>query len=175
MTPRNQCTLHSRQPANKPPGLFLQGREDKLAPQTVLASLLPAEQRTPGAGGGHAAEHVVLFMLARPEPPPPPPGALVIHEARYGWAGNIWAPAVCSHSAGCKDVTSILRADAEAAGGQELHMNPHRAPQYCNQVGCLPGGMPHIIRRSVTTRLCHYASTSGRRQRGGRPSPATWR
>ena len=163
MTPRNQCTLHSRQPANKPPGLFLQGREDKLEPQTVLAS------QTVRLG------HVALFMLPRPEPPPPPPGALVIHEARYGWAGNIWAPAVCSHSAGCKDVTSILRADAEAAGGQELHMNPHRAPQYCNQVGCLPGGMPHIIRRSVTTRLCHYASTSGRRQRGGRPSPATWR
>mmetsp|Transcript_1551 Transcript_1551/g.5697 ORF Transcript_1551/g.5697 Transcript_1551/m.5697 type:complete len:501 (-) Transcript_1551:839-2341(-) len=57
------------------------------------------------------------------------PGSLVIHEARYGWARDIWAAAKCSHKAGCKDVTSIVRADVQ---NEELHINPGCAPQFMN-------------------------------------------
>ena len=51
---------------------------------------------------------------------------LNIIEARYGWADNIWAPSSCSHDAGCKDVTSIIRKDAK---NNRLHVNPQRKGQ----------------------------------------------
>mmetsp|Transcript_4325 Transcript_4325/g.10555 ORF Transcript_4325/g.10555 Transcript_4325/m.10555 type:complete len:658 (+) Transcript_4325:232-2205(+) len=60
---------------------------------------------------------------------------LVILEARYGWAEDIWAPRVCSHAAGCKDVTPILQRDVKSSAGnfgKELHLNPDRRHQFMN-------------------------------------------
>lgn len=57
-------------------------------------------------------------------------GNLQILEARYGWAGDIWGPEDCSHGAGCKDVTSIVRNDVKNG---EIHLNPNMRPQYFNQ------------------------------------------
>jgi len=57
-------------------------------------------------------------------------GDLYIHEARYGWANNIWEPEICSHGAGCKDVTAIVRNDVH---DNELNLNLDRRGQFFNQ------------------------------------------
>lgn len=71
------------------------------------------------------------------------PLKLIIHDARYGWAANIWAPSRASiggesgnKSTGVKDVTSIVHNDAERKSElsmrDELHLNPNRASQFFN-------------------------------------------
>ena len=60
-------------------------------------------------------------------------GNLIIHAARYGWAGDIWNARLGSghdHGGGAKDVTAIVRGDVR---GDELHVNPQRAGQYMNR------------------------------------------
>jgi hypothetical protein len=44
---------------------------------------------------------------------------LTIHEARYGWAGNLFGRK--AFDVGCKDVTDIVRQDIKE---NELHLNP---------------------------------------------------
>jgi hypothetical protein len=58
---------------------------------------------------------------------------LNIHEARYGWAGNLWSAALGSghnHGGGAKDVTDIVR---RMIVNDELHINPNSAGQYMNR------------------------------------------
>ena len=56
---------------------------------------------------------------------------LVIHEARYGYADPLWAPAVCKAALGLQDVTLVVRSLVSL---NELHVNPDRKPQYMNQI-----------------------------------------
>jgi hypothetical protein len=81
------------------------------ADKPLLGSKLPNSMSGAGKGGEAAGDLEVL-------------------EARYGWAVDIWAPEVCSHANGCKDVTSIVRNDI---CNNELHINPNRQAQYMNQ------------------------------------------
>lgn len=59
-------------------------------------------------------------------------GPLRIHEARYGWAGDLWSAALGSgahHGGGAKDVTDLVRS---MVINDELHINPSSAPMYMN-------------------------------------------
>ena len=63
-------------------------------------------------------------------------GDLLIHEARYGWAGNLWegsADPSGDRGRGIKDVTSTVRIDVT---NNELHLNPDCRGQYFNQHFC---------------------------------------
>jgi len=60
-------------------------------------------------------------------------GALVVHEARYGWASDIWKAKLGgghNHGGGAKDVTGIVRG---LVTNDELHINAGRAGQYMNR------------------------------------------
>ena len=59
--------------------------------------------------------------------------ALVVHGARYGWAGDIWNAAPGSgtnHGGGAKDVTDVVR---HMITNDELHINPNSEGQYMNR------------------------------------------
>ena len=59
--------------------------------------------------------------------------ALVVHGARYGWAGDIWNVAPGSgtnHGGGAKDVTDVVR---HMITNDELHINPNSEGQYMNR------------------------------------------
>ena len=60
------------------------------------------------------------------------PGNLKIHEARYGWAGDIWGvtPSPNKNRSGAKDVTDIVR---RLVHDDELDINPRCEPQYMNR------------------------------------------
>lgn len=60
------------------------------------------------------------------------PGNLKIHEARYGWAGDIWGvtPSSNKSGSGAKDVTDIVR---RLVHDDELNINPRCEPQYMNR------------------------------------------
>ena len=58
-------------------------------------------------------------------------GSLIIVEARYGWATNIWGPSSCSHANGCKDVTSIVQ--SHVTNDNCLHFNSGCQAQYMNR------------------------------------------
>ena len=61
------------------------------------------------------------------------PGKLTIHEARYGWAQDLWGCTTSpnpNHGAGAKDVTEIVRGFAR---NDRLNINPHCTPQYMNK------------------------------------------
>jgi len=60
------------------------------------------------------------------------PGNLKIHEARYGWAGDIWGvtPSPNKSGSGAKDVTDIVR---RLVHDDELDINPQCEPQYMNR------------------------------------------
>ena len=60
------------------------------------------------------------------------PGNLKIHEARYGWAGDIWGvtPSPNKSGSGAKDVTDIVR---RLVHDDELDINPTCEPQYMNR------------------------------------------
>ena len=57
------------------------------------------------------------------------PTSLIIHEARYGWAWNLWTADKASE--GCKDVTDVVRGDVTVNG--ELHMNGDCEAKYFNK------------------------------------------
>jgi hypothetical protein len=58
--------------------------------------------------------------------------SLKIHEARYGWAGDIWGvtPSPNKSGSGAKDVTDIVR---RLVHDDELDINPTCEPQYMNR------------------------------------------
>lgn len=80
----------------------------------------------------HGINAIVPAHLENNNQEIPPRAKLIIHEARYGWATDIWAPTTCSHAAGCKDVTSIVQNDVNTSDNT-LSINPNRQPQFMNQ------------------------------------------
>jgi hypothetical protein len=106
---------------------------------------------------------------------------LIIHEARYGWADNIWKAALGSgknHGGGAKDVTQILQGDVI---GNEVHINPDQEPQFMNKVSlCISMLQPpstckmHTI-TIISTINARSNSTSGPRHQMVLRSRANWR
>jgi len=120
------CTLYIYHPqvgANQ--------KSQELREGTPLVVGVPVADEVPVADGFPVADGEVK----KKEEKGPMPGTdkrLIIHEARYGWAGDIWAPTTCSHAHGCKDVTDIVKRDVDLSTN-ELHLNPQAREQFFNQ------------------------------------------